>query len=166
MVDTFYIPFSKKVDKEHHLVQEANAFGTHDRFYFTPATEGRIRCFKCNRLFDSTLLDTGKCPQCLYTFTKAEARDAYIESVYHKVNYGKWNDVIVQALGKLTQPGIVRPDGHVVPLTDSARKVVEYYVAKLRQYTAEDNSTPADVYRMRASAINAELNKPFQPRRV
>lgn len=165
MVDTMNIPFKRKVAKEHHLRQEGNEFGSHDRFYFTPATDGKIRCFKCNRLFDSSLLDTGKCPNCLYEFTRSEAKDAYVESVYHKVNYGGWNDTLIQELAGTGTPSLVRPDGHVAPLTETAREVVKYYVAKVRQYAKEDNM-PSEVYQMRTQALNASLSKPIIPRKL
>ncbi len=165
MADTMHVPFERKVAKEHHLLQDSNAFGTHDRFYFTPATDGRVRCFKCNRLMDNNMMDVGKCPQCLFQFSKAQARDMYIESVYHKVNHQGWSDEIIQLLSKTTEPSMVRPDMRVQPLNDAARKVVEFYVSKMRQYERED-SQGGEVYKMRTNALNADLAKNYVPRRL
>ena len=165
MGEDFNVPWVKPVRKTSHLTQEANGLGTHDRFFFTPAVECRVRCPECSRLMDSNFFDIGKCPQCLHKFTKAEARDCFVEAIYMKVNHGGWTDEVMQQISSYKYPVMLRPDGRVQPITENARKVVEYYVSKARGYAAEDNM-PAELYKLRTQAMNAELNKPFMPRRL
>ena len=166
MGETFYIPFKKQVEKEHHLRSEANAYGEHDAHYFFPATDGKLRCFKCNKLFDASILDTKRCPQCLFEISKKDAKDMYIEAVYMKVNYGGWNPELLDLLSTKKEPSMIRPDGHITPLTDAARSIVAYYVQQFRQKTQEDFNTPPEVRRMREKSLSEAINKQWTPRRL
>lgn len=159
------IKLRSDVLKTSHLHPERGATGFVDKQYFTPETKDMLRCYTCNKVFDNSFCDVGRCPHCSKAYTRGEFEAMFIEAVYTRMNHGNWTAEVLQLLSKTKEPSMLRPDGRITSLTEGARRIVSFYVAELRKKNKE-MAMPAEMYKLRANAFAKELSEPVQPRRL
>ena len=110
-----------------HLRASRNEWGAHDKATFIPHGNGLpVRCPKCNNLMAQDFLDEARCPNCNWNFTKAQARDMYVESHQIKALQGKWDHQVLDSLSRLKTSGYVSPQMKARPISSTARKMASW----------------------------------------
>jgi hypothetical protein len=129
--------------KPHHLEQVANPFGSHDRVAFAPARNYPLRCPHCSNLMAPDFLDEGACPNCRQPFTKAQARDMFIEALQVHVQHGGWSPAIIEALKRLKGSGYVNRELDVREMNSTARNVAAHHLNLREQMQREERAKKA-----------------------
>lgn len=115
--------------KPHHLTQERNAHGTHDRVAFHPARDYPLRCPHCSNLMAPDFTMEGRCPNCAKPFSKAQARDMFIEALQVHTVHGGWSQAVIESLKRLKTSGYVSRGMDAREMSTVARNVAEHNLA-------------------------------------